>query len=119
MAKKLQLDSELRKFLGNKKTKELKSKMKALYFDQKFWREKNNDPQDKIIRAWVCKDKRYRVWVADFTTTGWKYTPNNCIGLFINFPSKSMSEEQRIRNFEWQWQVTANGAKIKYVLRAR
>jgi len=117
MVKKLHLDSALRKFLGIKKTNELKSKMKALYFDQKFWREKYNDPQDAIIRASVCKDKRYRVWVADFTFTGWKYTPNNCIGLFINFPSKSMSEEQRIRNFEWQWQVTASDPKIRYVLK--
>jgi hypothetical protein len=119
MAKEIHLDSELRKFLGNKKTNELKSKMKALYFDQKFWREKYNDLQDKIIRAYVCKDKTYGVRVANFNTNEWKYTPNDCIGLFINFPSKSMSEEQRIRNFEWQWQVTASGAKAKYMLKDR
>ena len=124
MAEEIEWDYALKNFLGSKKAKELKDKMKDYYFNPKYWRDDNfldrvirfNDPQDRVIRGYVCTNKTYKVEVVDLHTKEWKYVPDNCLGIFIYFPSKRMNEKRKIENFEWQWKANTNNARITYGL---
>jgi len=116
MAKR-HFDSRLRKFLGNEKTDDLMNKMASLYFDKSFWAgENNDDSEDKLIKAYVCKNKTYQVKLAGFNSNKWKYTPNGCIALYMSFPFKSMNQKQIIGYFESQWESTVHNVKIRHWL---
>jgi len=118
MAKRVQLTMTLTKFLGKKKTDALKKQIEALYFNPRYWRAYSLKRDTLVIKATVCKDKKYKVELLDLDwDPGWERTPNNCTGLFFYFPYRTMNEKEMKENFELQWKVSIINARIKQWLR--
>jgi len=125
MAEEIEWDYALKNFLGSKKAKELKDKVKDYYFNPKYWRDDDyfqdrvirfDDPQDRVIKAYVCTNKTYKVEVVNLHTKEWKHVPDDCLGIFVYFPYKRMSEKQIKERFERQWKANTNNARITYGL---